>query len=194
MSRSRNTEQASAGARRKIRRDANGVPCLPRIIARRPRRGDEHPLPKSILTGALRTVPVEYLYGLTRIELRARASKVGDPYGYYAPVKKFIVLYSLPRQWTTDCLSRSDRERMERFGAEVTQNGRTYHVHWPSEPGLAVWFFTDTVMHELGHHFSEQYKKKRGPLKGRWFREMSAELHALRLTRAMVRRRQKAPR
>ena len=82
--------------------------------------------------------------------------------------------------------------RTEAFGADVSQSGNMLQVHWPSESGLAAWFFTDTVMHELGHHFGEQYKKKRRLTKGRRFEEMNAELHAFRLTRAMVRRKQKA--
>jgi hypothetical protein len=193
MSRSRNTEQVGAGAERKIRRDEAGEPCLPRIIARRALRGDEHPLPRSALAKALRTIPLEYLYGLKRIELRPRASKVGEPYAYYEPPTRSIVLYSLPRLWTTDRIFRRERERMESFGAEVTREGHAYRVHWPPESGLAVWFFTDTILHELGHHFAEQYKKKRGLIKGRGFREAHAELHAFRLTRACVKRRKKEP-
>ena len=193
MSRSRNTEKVGVAAERKIRRDEAGEPCLPRIVARRPLRGDEHPLSRSALAKALRTIPLEYLYGLKRIELRPRASKVGEPYAYYEPPTRSIVLYSLPRLWTTDRLSRGHREWMECFGAEVAHEKNAYRIHWPSESNLADWFLLGAVMHELGHHFAEQYKKKRGPIKGRGFPEMNAEMRALRLTMGWVKRRKKEP-
>ena len=138
---------------------------------------------------ALRAISLEYLYGLKRIELRPRASKVGEPFGYYEPPTRSIVLYSLPRLWTTDELSRGDREVMEGFGAEVTQDGNACRVHWPFESNLADWFLMDIVMHELGHHFAEQYKKKRGPIKGRWFHEVNAEMRAVRLAMGWNKRR-----
>jgi hypothetical protein len=93
MSRSRNTEKESVRAARGIGRDEEGELSLPRIIVRKPRRGDIHPLPKSILVRLLKHVPVEYFYGLSRIELRARQGKIGDPFGAYGRDEKAIILY-----------------------------------------------------------------------------------------------------
>jgi len=188
MSRSRNTEKESVWAAQRIGRDENGEPYLPRIIARQPRRGDVYPLPKSILAGALKTIPVEYIYGLSRIELRARQGRIGDPFGAYRPDEKVIILYSLPRLWVVDLMSEGGRKELEAFGARVSQRGRRWHVYWPSEAGLAVWFFKEVVTHELGHHFSKQYENKRGRIRGVKFREMNANLHSLRLTREMFNR------
>ena len=64
---------------------------LPRIVARKPKSGDIHPLPKSVLAHALKTIPVEYLYGLSRMELRARhGSRIGEPVAVYRPDEKVI--------------------------------------------------------------------------------------------------------
>ena len=195
MSRSRNTEKESVWAALRIGRDEDGRPYLPRIVARKPKSGDIHPLPKTVLAGALRTIPVEYMYGLSRIELRARQGRIGDPFGAYRPDEKIIVLYSLPRLWVVDMMSEGGQRDLEAFGARVSQHGRQWHVHWPSEVHLAVWFFKTVVTHELGHHFSEQYRKKRGRITGMRFREMNANLHSFRLTREMfnrIRRRHQA--
>ena len=188
MSRSRNTEKESVWAALRIGRDEDGAPNLPRITARRPKRGDVHPLPKSILAGALKTIPVEYIYGLSRIELRARRGRIGDPFGAYRPDEKVIILYSLPRLWVVDLMSEGGQKDLEAFGARVSQQGCQWHVYWPSEAGLAVWFFKEVVTHELGHHFSSQYEKKRGRIRGVKFREMNANLHSFRLTREMFNR------
>jgi hypothetical protein len=188
MGRSRNTEKESVWAGRRISRNEDGEPCLPRIIARKPRRGDVHPLPKSILAGALRTIPIEYIYGLSRIELRARQGRIGDPFGAYGRDEKTIIFYSLPRLWVVDLMSEGGQKDLEAFGAKVSQHGRQWHVYWPSEAGLAVWFFKEVVTHELGHHFCNQYEKKRGRIRGVKFREMNANLHSLRLTREMFNR------
>ncbi|MBM4028115.1 MAG: hypothetical protein FJ280_22380 [Planctomycetes bacterium] len=188
MSRSRNTEKESVWAGLWIDRDEDGVACLPRIVARRPREGDVHPLSKSILAGALKTVPVEYLYGLSRVELRATKGKIGDPFGAYRPREKVIILYSLPRRWVVDRMSEGGQRDLEAFGARVLPQGGQWHVDWPSEAGPAVWFFKEVLTHELGHHFAEQYKNKRGRIRGVKFREMNADLHSCRLTREMFRR------
>ena len=95
------------------------------------------------------------------MELRARqGDKIGDPFGVYRPREKAIILYSLPRLWVLDMMSKGGQRDLEASGARVSQHGREWHVYWPSKAGLAVWFFKEVVTHELGHHFAEQYKNK----------------------------------
>jgi hypothetical protein len=189
MSRSRNTQKEEVWAAERIDRHEDGEACLPRIIVRRPKRGDIHPLPKSILAGALRTIPLEYLYGLSCIELRARqGNEIGAPFGAYRPRDRVIILYSLPLSWVVSSMPEGRQKEVERFRARVSREGPQWHVRWPSEASLAVWFFAGVVTHELGHHFSEQYKNKRGRIRGARFREMNADLHSFRLTRAMFNR------
>jgi len=190
MSHSRNTEKESVWAAKRIGRHEDGEARLPRIITRKPRNGDIHPLPRTVLAGALKTIPVEYLYGLSRIELRARrGNRIGEqPLGVYRPGEKVIILYSLPMSWVVDMMPEGGQEDMEAFGAKVSHHGEEWHVRWSSEAGLAVWFFKTVLTHELGHHFSEQYRNKNGRIRGIKFRETNADLHSLRLTREMFNR------
>jgi hypothetical protein len=191
MSRSDNTDKESVSAAYKVDRAVDGSVWLPRIIVRRPAPGDVHPLPKQVLTGAIRLdVPVEYIYGLDRIELRARkGNRIGKhPFAEYWRDEKVIILYSLPMNWVVDSMPADRRRSVESFSAEVQREGKEWHVRWLSEAGLTMWFFTEVFLHELGHHFAEQYKKKRGRIGGRKFNELNADLHALRLSRDAFKR------
>jgi hypothetical protein len=189
MARSRNTKKENVWADERIGRTENGQIRLPRIIVRHPAHGDIHPLSRKFISRALRTIPVEYLYGLTHIELRARQGKqIGKPFGKYRSSEKAIILYSLPMNWVIDELAIGPRENMEAFGAEVVCKEDGWHVHWPSKASIGVWYFTEVLTHELGHHFAEQYKKKRGRIRGHRFAELNAELHSCRLTRELFNR------
>ena len=190
MSRSRNTEKEKVWAKAKIGRTVDGQICLPRIIERRPKRGDIHPVPKRVLSKVLRKIPVEYIYGLASIELRPRqGSSVNDnPLGVYLPNDKTIILYSLPMEWIVDEMSDGFIESVKFYEAEVLRKENKWHINWPSEARIGVWFFNTVVTHELGHHFSVQYKKKRGAIGGVKYRELNAEMHSFRLTREAFRR------
>lgn len=95
MSRSFRTEKESVAAARRIERTEDGGVILPRIVERRPKPGDSHPLPKRALQALLQKIPVEYLYGLKRIELRARWDGM-EFLACYVPQQREIRLYSLP--------------------------------------------------------------------------------------------------
>jgi hypothetical protein len=190
MSRSRNTEKESVRADYCIERAEDGSVWLPRIIVRRPALGDIHPLPRAVLAGALRReVPVEYIYGLDRFELRAReGNRIGRPFAKYWEDEKAIILYSLPMQWVVDSMPVGHRKKLEVWGAEVLQNGSKWQVNWPFRAALGIWYFTEVLTHELGHHFAEQYKKKRGKIRSHKFNELNANLHSFRLTRKFFER------
>ena len=189
MSRSRNTEKEKVWAEAKIGRTVDGQICLPRIIERRPKRGDIHALPKRVLSIVLRKIPVECLYGLARIELQPRqgSSIFDNPLGVYLSDEKAIILYSLPMKWIIDKMSDGFMEQAEFYRAEVLCKENKWHINWPSEASIGVWFFNTVVTHELGHHFSVQYKKKRGAIGGVKYRELNAEMHSFRLTREILR-------
>jgi len=164
---------------------------LPRIVSRRPYSGDIHPLKPAILRTALRLdVPIEYLYGLTAIELRARQGKiVGQPYGLYRPGEKCIVLYSLPMEWQWTEISAHTISKMRAYGASVVENENRVTVVWGSRLQLAIWFFSDVLAHELGHHYRNQYQISLGGPGAVPHEECVAELHARRIEKAMRERR-----
>ena len=191
MSRSYRTDKPRVVAARKLERAADGTAVLPRIVVRRPAHDDVHPLPARALRNILRhEVPAEYLYGIERIELRARPGEwIGRPFAYYLPDEKAIILYSLPLSWMYE--KRPEEAflaRMQRFFAFVSVRGSETWVVWPNREVLAVWYFIEVFAHELGHHFRTQYRIRRGSQRGRRHEEFVADLHSARFYDALVKR------
>jgi len=135
-------------------------------------------------------VPVEYLYGLSRIELRARKSEeVGRPFGSYLVDEKAILLYSLPIQWVWQpTLSAEARSSLRGFLAEVTDSDKGTLITWHSEIFLGLWFFVTVFAHELGHHYGNQYRSRRSLAMARRHEEWLANLHSKRFFMQMRRR------
>jgi hypothetical protein len=184
MARSFRTQQPVAAAKR---REVQ----VPRIVTRRPRRGDRHPISARALRGILqREVPIEYLNGLERIELRPRTSAVvGDPFGCYLRDERVIILYSLPLQWTWDLdVSMSLLKSMYRFFAEIEECDAGLTITWPAPEVLSMWFFIEVLAHELGHHYRNQYRIRRGSNRHRRHEEFVADLHSARFNDALRRR------
>ena len=191
MSRSYRTEKPRVAAERKLERAPDGKIILPRIVVRRPSRGDIHPLSARALRNVMRhEVPAEYLYGIDRIELRPRPSEwIGKPFASYLPGEKAIILYSLPMAWMYE--KRPEEAflaRMQRFFAFVTEHNSATWVVWPGPEVLAVWYFIEVLAHELGHHFRNQYRIRRGSARGRRHEEFVADLHSARFYEALVKR------
>ena len=181
MSRSNRTAPARGPARRRIRRYSDDSIRLPRIIERRPARGDIHPLTRKTLTDLLPHVPIEYVNGLDRIELRPRAQpNIGRPYGSYWIDERAIILYSLPRCWHASTLGNS-RALLEQYHATIKPSKTGFQISWPARALMSLWFYSFVFTHELGHHFVEQYKRKNRPLRSRRLEELIADLHSKRL-------------
>ena len=191
MSRSYRTQQPRAAAVRKLEVADDGKPVLPRIVTRRPSRGDVHPLTARALRNILRSkVPPEYLYGIARIELRPRPTEgIGKPFASYLPGEKVIHLYSLPMTWMYERRPPATfLDGMTRFFAFVTERGSETWVVWPAREVLAVWYFIEVFAHELGHHYRNQYRIRRGSARGRRHEEFVADLHSARFYDAFVKR------
>jgi hypothetical protein len=173
-------------ARRRFPRNREGYPVLPRIIERPPRHGDIHPLDRQHLARLLRHQPVDYVYGLKRIELLPRQTQeIGRPLGSYVPREKAILLYSLPETgWRFTSLSPSCIAALRAHGAQVVE-GDGVQVSWLCLRELAYFMYM-VLLHELGHHHDYQYRQKRKWPHGRTFEERSADLHAARLDRRGV--------
>ena len=186
MSRSFRTQKEAIIARRHIVRVGNGAPLVPRIIERAPAPGDIHPVPKRNMRFFLERVPVDYLYGLRRIELRARAHgrSLGNPFGHYLGDERAIYLYSLPPVWICEGLDEGFRRSLQKFRASIEMRSEGFVISWPKRARLALWFFSYVIAHELGHHFAEQYKFKnrRNPTSA--IEEAFADLHSRRVTDA----------
>jgi len=183
MSNSYRTRKESIAAERLIERDADGKPRLPRVIERAPTPGDTHPIPKRVLRRVLTELPIEYVYGLSRIEMRARQEPyIGHPFGCYLRDERAILLYSLPPVWHFEPLPDDLRQSLERFYAGIKPYGTGFTIWWPESALMSLWFYCYVFTHELGHHFAEQYKAKNGIMPSTSVSERSANLHARRLT------------
>ena len=192
MSHSFRTRKVTVLARNRIRRHRDGRVAYPRVIERKPAPGDVHPLPKRAVHRFLRLFPIEYVYGLRRVELRARKdNEIGNPFGCYWTDEKAIVLYSLPAVWRVRRLGEGTRRSVEQFGAKVTvsKEENLVEVRWPEKDGayMDVWFLS-VFTHELGHHVVEQYKTKKRSNYSRLHQEMVAERHSVRLFADYLRR------
>jgi hypothetical protein len=181
MSRSYRSEKESKIASRNIRRDSDGRPILPRIIERKPRPGDFHPMSKKIVTKMLAEIPEKYVYGLSRVELRARKStEIGEPFGLYLIDEKAIFLYSLPSEWSLPSMTLGFELELRAFYPEIIRSDNCVTVRWPNTDVMSLWFYCCVLTHELGHHFRNQYRYKRKQALHA-DEEMVAQLHAERL-------------
>lgn len=162
MARSYRTQPKWKIAARNIGRNSSGEPILPRVVVRRPHIGDGHPLSKGKLVQLLRGQPLELVYGLRLIEMRARQGVVGHPFAAYSPRSKTIRLYSLPLQITFTALSQRERNCLDISGASIENVPTGFLVSWPDWASMGFWFYHYVFLHELGHHHRMQYPYKTG--------------------------------
>src|SRR5258705_771790 len=183
MSRSYRSQKESAIATRRIPRRDDGSAALPRIVERAPARADVHPLAKATLARLLSKLPVEYLYGLSRIELRARqGNEVGKPFASYWKDERAIILYSLPTVWRFRSMSPEFMRSLVKFHADFQFEEEMIVVSWRDNCVMSLWFYCDVFTHELGHHFVRQYQNKNSRIRSRTQEEHVAKLHARRFT------------
>lgn len=183
----RNDPTKSIAANR-FPRDRERRLILPRVIERRPKPGDIHPVDKRHLALFLRYQPIDYLYGLKRVELRARLTgEIGLPYGYYSGREKTIVLYSVPpTEWRFPTLGPHSIARFMSYGATVVEEESGTWARWPAPIDAAYFLYRHVFLHELGHHYDYQYRHKRKYPRGRIYAETSANRHAMHLGRRPV--------
>jgi len=171
-------------ARRRIARAEDDSPVLPRIVERKPAPGESHPLPKRALQALLPKLPVEYLYGLKRIELHA--SRKDTPFGEYRISERVIFLYLLPMRMGFPTLDGELRRSLRQFKANIKKARLGYLISWPDGVARTLWFYSYVFTHELGHHFVEQYKNKNSRVFSRKNEELIADLHARRFTEEVM--------
>lgn len=184
MSRTDKTMRPSDYASRFSKRDKNGYRQLPRIVNRKPRIGDIHPLTRDQVWNYLLLVPPAYVYGLKAIELRPRKDAVGCPYGLYSSVEKRIWLYSCPaREWHFSEEIWPRHKAVLTAGAQIiaSQNaGKDVVVEW-NDPIDIELLFVDVLLHEMGHHYINQYRSSRGSPATNFREEALANVHVKKL-------------
>jgi hypothetical protein len=189
MSRSYKTQKESVIAKRRIVRDTRGNPLYPRIIVRRARQGDIHPLTRQQLKSVFQNIPLKYLYGLHAIEMRARQdNRIGDPFGKYSIEDKIIILFSLPLEWQLEGAKIDSLPefilRCQLCKAEITESERGVTIKWSDKTWLSFWYYMEIFTHELGHHYNIQYRHKKGRFGKIAHEEFVEDLHARRIISA----------
>lgn len=188
MARSHRTLKPALQAARRIARDDDGAPALPRVVARRPKRGDVHALSPEMVRTILGRVPVEQLYGLRRIELRARAGDLGDPFAHYLRDERSILLYSVPDgDWALPWPHAPTTLRLVQYRARIRRHAEGVDVAWRSPLDRALWFWIEVLAHELGHHVRNQYRARHPRVARTRDEESVADLYSRRSWRALLR-------
>lgn len=158
----------------------------PRIVRRRPYPGDSHAVSPAIIRRVLSKVPPEYFLGLRLIELLPRPGIVGEPFGQYCPSEKTVLLYSLPMEWEWPDAPEWTLRTMARYGAQTvpTSSGGIL-VRWDNQSSRILWFILEILAHELGHHYTFQYRRRRKLPTNKWREELLAELHKERICQSI---------
>lgn len=189
MARSHRTLKPSLQARRQLAADGDGAPELPRIITRKPRRGDVHALDPAMVRAILGRVPVEQRFGLRRVELRARTGALGDPFAYYLRDERAILLYSIPDgDWTLPSRHAAESLRLGQYHARVRRGLGGVTISWRSLVDRALWFWIEVLAHELGHHVRNQYRARHPRVARTRDEESVADLYSRRSWTAFLRR------
>lgn len=163
MSRSYRTRPKNIIAKERMPRDKDRQIIFPRIIVRKPRPGDIHPINRGGIAKAFDKLPIDYFYGLKEIELRARPREIGKPFGKYSRSSKKIILYSVPeKQWKISNPSEGLIDALNRYKAKIIKTENGIIVEWEAD-FLLFMFFLSILFHELGHHYVNQYKNKKKP-------------------------------
>ena len=124
---------------------------------------------------------------MRKIELLPRCADVGEPYAWYRLKEKSILLYSLPMTWNKNKkYIPYARGLCRHWDAQASENRDFVEIHWPSYESRELWFFITVLMHELGHHYRNQYKTrdKKAHYK---IEELIANLHSIRFFRRKLR-------
>jgi len=181
MSNSFRTQPTRITAQRRIKKDAYGDIEFPRIVSRKPRLGDIHPIDKKLMKSVLQRIPVEFIYGLKKIELRSRQDKkIGEPYGFYRYSDRMVVLYSVPfDSWVLDGFTPLWRKAFRAWGAKLEKQGEAFFCTW--DPDKLRHFFCAVLCHELGHHYTFQYDPKNKLIPHLTTNENLADLHGSRI-------------
>ncbi len=134
----------------------------PRIIERKPKEGDIHPLSKAEIKKILEDLPKEYIYKLKTIELAPRneSSKYA---GMYLPSEQKVIIYSYPIEEIRDSADIILIAFAERYNIPAPEfefeNSDTIKVRWSKES--LSWYFKKLLFHELGHHLSHTNRARR---------------------------------
>ena len=143
MSRSYRTRPKYILAQERMPRNKQGKIIFPRIVVRKPRHGDIHPMSKEMIARAFDKLPIEYFYGLKEIELRARPGNIGKPFGKYSRYAKKIILYSVPeKRWDITNPADGFISALRRYQAKISNVKGGIIVEWEEDFLLFMFYLS----------------------------------------------------
>lgn len=132
---------------------------MPRIVAKRPRRGCSHPASRRDVGVALRLFGEACSYGVRAVKLRQGAG-CGWCFGRLIVPGRIVLFDQPPSPWRLPGLREDDRRRLEVAGATVEAQAGAVLVRWTPD-ALRDFMLFDVLAHELGHHRLQHHKGKR---------------------------------
>jgi len=186
MGGSYNTLTPGNAACRRIIRSKTLDGWVPRVIVRKPRQGDIHPLTRKTIGNYLAHIPIEFIVNLKAVELSPRQGPVGHPPGRYEIDERRIRLYSAPADCWRIAAKRQNIVRFSAYlGAEIEPDGEEIVIRWPDRTALEL-FYVDVLLHEIGHHYVHLDRRRRKPPGRHADNEFRAELWKSRLWRQII--------
>lgn len=138
--------------------------ALPRIIVTRPPAGQVHAVTPSEIREALLFFGPECFYGLRSVTLGSLdrgSSRLA--FGRYVYPGSILLFTHSPTPWRLGgILSPRISALLEQAGARVTSanGGSATIVDWASHAALRDFYLIDVLMHEIGHHMLQQYRRR----------------------------------
>ncbi len=137
---------------------------FPRIAIARPRAGEVHAVTRREIQEALLFFGPECFYGLRSITVasRNRGSR-GLALGRYVSPGQILIYSQTAPPWLIDgVLSTRSSAQLVLAGAQIalTNGGNATTVDWPSRSALRDYYLIDVLMHEIGHHMIQHYRRR----------------------------------
>ena len=173
----------------KRRREANPG-FRTRVIERRPNHGDGYPLNKKLINKIFDIIPDEYLFGLKSIELKPRGERFpGQPLGTYNRRTQHIIIYSYPVNRMLHYADFEDTEKWKevfRIWADLPAEKDFRKDAQMIESISDCALFCKVLFHEIGHHYTYNYKTRNKPARKKEHIELQAELFGPRIMMEVI--------
>ncbi len=160
-----------------------------RVIERKPNHGDGYPLNKKMINKIIDIIPDEYLFGLKSIELKARGERdFGRPLATYFNLEKRIEIYSMPfDEILINDFSPTWKEVMESWSMKsLSKYCGVLGYYCSSDYAQSASFYCVVLFHEIGHHYSYNFKTRKRAADNEDGTESQAEIFGARIMNEVI--------
>lgn len=160
-----------------------------RVIERKPNHGDGYPLNKKLINKIIDIIPDEYLFGLKSIELKARGEReFGRPLATYFNLEKRIEIYSMPfDEILFYHFSPIWKEVMKSWSMKsLSKYSSVIGYYDSSDFAESASHYCIVLFHEIGHHYSFNFKTRKRSADDEEGRESQAEIFGARILNEVI--------